>query len=59
MANFEEMRPAQYLVSKQSLGEEAMNPDRRQRLEALPGRSWDLLSDQWQEGFFLVPSLSW
>jgi hypothetical protein len=39
MANFEEMRPAQYLVSKQSLREEAMNPDRRQRLEALLGWS--------------------
>jgi hypothetical protein len=35
----------------QRMAKDTMEPDRRQRLEALPSWSWDPHSDQWEEGF--------
>jgi hypothetical protein len=38
-------------VATQRTVQDAMNPDRRHRLEALPRWSWNAFSDKWEEGF--------
>ena len=38
-------------ISKQRATQDTMDVDRRQRLEALRGWSWDAISDKWEEGF--------
>jgi hypothetical protein len=45
-------------VGKQRSRKDTMALDRQRRLETLPGWSWDLLSDQWEEGFSHLKAFS-
>jgi predicted helicase len=47
-----------FWVSNQRANKNAMGPNRRQRLESLPGWSWAVLSDLWEEGYSYLKQFS-
>src|SRR5262249_55125299 len=47
----------QWVSIQRSTGYE-LDIDRRKRLEALPGWSWDAIDDRWEEGFFHLKEYS-
>jgi superfamily II DNA or RNA helicase len=47
-----------YWVSDQRRAKDTMDPDRRQRLEALPGWSWSVNAALWEEGFSHLKAFS-
>ena len=45
-------------VNNQRARRDTIPPDQRQRLEALPDWVWDVLLDQWEEGFSHLKAFS-